>query len=200
MAKGTPIHVHLLDHSDVKRFAKVAEKVCNLFERVDDLPKVQFLQQLEELLPLAYSLAHRIPDPYNWEDDDDDDDEDIEWERGPHGMSEAEGLARWKDLRERVVAKLGWHSLVHYVWDPVSTDDRQVIAVDLPAALAGLYIDLKSGLILYARPSDEEKAQALWDWRFGIALDWGRDVAAALLPIHSLIHQHYDEDDEVFRV
>ena len=56
MAKGTPIHVHLLDHPDVKRFVEAAEKACDVFERIDELSKIEFLQQLEELLPLAYSL------------------------------------------------------------------------------------------------------------------------------------------------
>ncbi len=196
MAKGTPIHVHLLDDPDVKRFAEVAEKVCDLFEHVDDLPEVSFLQQLEELLPLAYSLAHRIPDPYDWEHDDDD----REYEPGPEGISRNEWLARWKDWRNRINAKLGWHSLVHFVYDPVSADEREAIAVNFAVILADVYMDLKCGLILYARSSDEERAQSLWDWRQDLALGWGRNVAEALLPIHSLMHNHYDEDDEVFRL
>ena len=200
MAKGTPIHVHLLGDPDVKRFAEVAEKVCDLFERVDHLPKVQFLRQLEELLPLAYSLAHRIPDPYDWPDDEDKEWEPGEYEPRPEAMSQGDNLALWTDFRSRIIAKLGWHSRVHFVYDPVDPDDREVIDVDLPAELAGIYVDLKEGLMLYARPSDEEKAQALWDWRFEIALGWGRKVAAALLPVHSLIHNHYDEDDEVFDI
>ena len=62
--------------------------------------------------------------------------------------------------------------------------------------LADVYMDLKRGLMLYARTSDEDRAQGLWGWRFDLALGWGRNVAEALLPIHSLIHSHYDEDDE----
>ena len=88
MAKGTPIHVHLLDHPDVKGFAAAAERVCDLFERMGDLSKIEFLQQLEELLPLAYSLAHRLPDPFNWEEDDDDE----PYEPGPEGMPHSEHM------------------------------------------------------------------------------------------------------------
>ena len=202
MAKGTPIHVHLLDDPAVRRFAEVAQKVCDLFERVDDLPKVQFLQQLEELLPLAYSLAHRLPDPYDWPDDDDEDEQrEPGWyEPGPKGMSGAERMARWKDLRSRITAKLSWHALVHFVYDPVSVDERQAISADLADLLADVYLDLEAGLILFAKPGEEERAQAIWDWRFHLGLGWGRHVAEALLPIHSLIHNHYDEDDEVFDI
>ena len=196
MAKGTPIHVHLLDDPDVKRFAEVAEEVCDVFERVDDLSKIEFLQQLEELLPLIYSQAHRLPDPFNWEDDNDDE----PYERGPEGMSHAERMARWKELRQRVTARLGWHSLVHFVYDPVSVDERDAISADLADMLAEVYLDLKNGLSLYTRSTDEDRAQGLWDWRFHLGLGWGRHVAEALLPIHSLIHNHYDEDDEVFEV
>ncbi len=196
MPKGTPIHVHLLDDSDVKRFAKVAAEVCDVFERVDDLSKIEFLQQLEELLPLVYSQAHRLPDPFNWEEDDDDE----PYEPGPEGIRGAERLARWKDLRQRITAKLSWHALVHFVYDPVSVDEREVIPADLADMLADVYLDLKNGLILYGRSTDEDRAQGVWNWRFDLALSWGRHVAEALLPIHSLIHNHYDEDDEVFRV
>ncbi|MEX0800018.1 MAG: DUF5063 domain-containing protein [Dehalococcoidia bacterium] len=199
MPRGVPIHADLLDHPDVKQLAEVAQKVCDVFERMNDLSKIEFLQQLEELLPLVYHLAHRIPDPYDWPDDDDDENEKqervLEW---PTAMSERDAIDLSMDVHDRVVAKLGWHSLVHFVYDPVSTEKRDAIPADLGLLLADVYVDLKKGCILYGRSPGEDRAQALWDWRFNLGLGWGRNVAEALLPIHSIIHQHYDEDEEVF--
>jgi hypothetical protein len=59
---------------------------------------------------------------------------------------------------------------------------------------------LKDGLKLFGRADDEDKAEALWEWRFGLSHNWGRHAIEALLPIHALINQHYDEDDQVFDI
>ena len=143
-----------------------------------------------------YSLAHHVPDPYVWEDDNDD---ISDWEPGPEAMTPGEHISRWSDLRTRIAFKLGTHSVFHHVYDPADPTDREVVDSELPAILAEIYLDLKEGLMLYARSSDEERAQALWDWRFGLA-HWGGHAAEALLPIHRLLHSHYDEDDEVFDI
>ena len=207
MAEDTPAGVEHLDHPDVKRFAEVAQKVCDLFERMDDLSEVEFLRQLEESLPLAYSLAHRIPDLYERDDDEDDeedegnedvddDDESVRWERPPQGMSERENMARRKDLYQRIGEKLGTHSRIHFVLDPVSPDEQEAVDGELAYLLSTLYLDLKEGLILYARSSDEDRAQGLWNLWFGMKHDWGWKLAQAFLPIHSLLHWHYDSIGE----
>ena len=200
MAEHTPDYVEHLDHPAVKRFVEVAEDVCDVFERLDGLPEVEFLRQLEELLPLAYSLAHRMPNLFGGEGDEDDeddeevegDDESVEWERPPQGMSEAEHMTRWKELRQRLGEKLGAHSHIAFVLDPASPDEREVVDGELAYLLATLYVDLKEGLILYDRSSDEERAEGLWNLWFGMKHNWGWMLAQAFLPIHSLLHQHYD--------
>jgi hypothetical protein len=55
-----------------------------------------------------------------------------------------------------------------------------------------LYVDLKEGLMLYRRSSDEERSQGLWHLWFGMKHGWGSGLAEAFLPIHSLLHEHYD--------
>jgi len=158
----TPIHVDLLDHIDVKRFAEVAEKVCDIFEHMDDLSEVEFLVGLKERLSLAYSLAHRLPNPYDWSDDDKGAIEgSVESRLEPRGMSEAENMERWKDLYQRIGQKLDTHSHIAFVLDPTDPDERKIVDGELAEMLAGLYLDLKCGLILYHRSSDEERAQGL---------------------------------------
>jgi len=125
MAKGTPIHVDLLDSPDVKRFAETAESVCDVFERIDELSKIEFLQQLEELLPLVYYLAYHIPDPYDWPDDDEDEEwEPTDREPWPTAMSERESIDLSLEIHDRIIGKLGWHSLAHLVYDPVGAAER----------------------------------------------------------------------------
>ena len=46
MGKGTPIHLDLLDCPEVLGFAHTAQKLCDVMEQVDNLPKVYFLEQL----------------------------------------------------------------------------------------------------------------------------------------------------------
>ncbi len=203
MAEYTSEYVEHLDDPAVKQFAEAAEKVCNVFERLDDLDEVKFLRQLEELLPLAYAVAHRMPDLFDWDDDEDDDedeedeeveghDETVERERTPRGMSEREDMALRQDLYQRIGEKLGPHSHIAWVFDPTNTDEREVVDGELAYLLSTLYLDLKEGLILYGRSSNEERAEGLWHLWFGRKQGWGWKVAQAFLPIHSLLHQHYD--------
>ncbi len=172
MAEYIPARTKHLDHPAVKRFVEAADKVCDVFERLDDLVEVEFLRQLQEHIPLAYSLAHRIPDLFDRDDDEDEegdetdeqvegDDENVEWERPPRGMSEAEHMARWKDLYKRIGEKLGAHSHVAFVFDPTNPDEREIVDGELAHILAALYVDLKDGLILYGRSSDDERAEGL---------------------------------------
>ena len=198
MAKGTPIQIDLLDHPNVKRFAQAAEELCTTFECIEDLSEIEFLKRLEEQLSLVFSLAHQVPDPYNWQEDDDD----VEgWDPGPEAYPSSEHPARWQEWYKRIREKLSSdHSHVCFVYDPATPDSREVVDGELAHMLAQIYLDLKKGLILYRRSSDEERAQALWDWRFGLAYHWGRHIVEVMLPIHSLVHQHWDEYKEVFDI
>ena len=168
-----------------------------MVENVSSSPKAYFLERLDELLPLVYSLAHRLPYPFDPEDGDEDYDP-IKPHPRPLAMTFPEGMELQKRQRERIGKKLGPHRRFHFVYDPVIPDDKEIVDADLADIISDVYLDLKGGLILYRRPSDVEKAWAVSDWRM-VGL-WGRDVAEAFLPIHSLIHWHYDEDDEVFNI
>jgi hypothetical protein len=96
------IHRELLKHEDVLRFVSEAERFCDLFDKLDGLPKAYFLQQLDELLPLVYSLAHRLPDPYNWVEIEADD----TWESNRRsGMELPDHVSSWKEWDARLREK-----------------------------------------------------------------------------------------------
>ena len=158
---------------------------------------------MDELLPLLYSLAHRLPYPFHTDPEDPDiGAEDYDPDK-PHprplAMTFPESGELQRQRCERLAEKLEPHRWFHFVYDPVNPADKEIIDADLAEIIADIYLELKQGLILFGRSSDIEKAWAVLDWRVGVGLG-GRYVAEALLPIHSLIHDHYDEDDEVFDI
>jgi len=192
-----------IDHDDVKRFAAVAEELCGVVEKVSRLKKAYFLERMDELLPLIYSLAPRLPYPFDPDPDEpvigDEDYDPMKPHPRPIAMTSPESTQLQRTQRDRIGRKLGLHRSFHFVYDPVDPADKEIINADLADILSDIYVGLKEGLILYGRSSDIERAYAVSDWRLGVECNWGRDVAEAFLPIHSLIHWHYDEDDEVFR-
>ena len=191
------IHQDAFEEEEVLGFVAEAHRFCDLFERLSSLGRLYLLQQLNESLPLLYSMAHRLPDPYNW----DEIERDEAWEaEDRRGMPLDEHTAKWSEWSERLRGKLTNHKLFRLVYDPVDPRDREIIECDLAGILTEVYLDMKDGLILFGRGSDEDRAQALWDWRFGLRNNWGRHIAESLTPIHSLIYQHYDEDEGVFDV
>jgi hypothetical protein len=111
-----------------------------------------------------------------------------------------EHVAKWKPLYDQVANKLGRHERYSLVFDPANLAKREVIDGSLADDLADIYMELKNGLDLYRRDVDEAVRQAIWDWRFGRKITWGRHAVHAMSATYSLVHQHYDEDDEVFDV
>lgn len=185
-------------HDDVKRFATVVETFCGVVENVDGTTKAAFLQRMDELLPLVYCLAQRLPYPFHRENDDNHD------PSARHPRPIAMTVPKSRELqarqRDRIGGKLEPHRWFHFVHDPVDPGDRNVIEADLADILSDVYVGLKEGLILYSRSSDVEQAYAVSDWRNAVDSLWGRYVVEAMLPIHSLIHWHYDEHEEVFDI
>jgi hypothetical protein len=191
------IHVESLASPEVIDFIEVARQVCDVIDRVGDLSAVTFLKRMEELLPLAYSRAQRLDWPWHYEGEDDDEDFTAEPRPEidlPHGGH----YEWWRHLCDTIGKKLSWIRLFHFVYDPVSPTDREVIGADLADCLADIYMDLKEGLMHYDEGTVEHQAEAVWNWRFGIDA-WGTRACEVILPIHHLLHSHYDEDEEVFR-
>lgn len=188
------------ENADVQRFLAVAEEFCDVVESLSDLHEPNFLARMDELLPLVYALASRLPYPFDRQSDGDDDDDTLAPRPRPLGMSFPDGRRLWEQQRDSIGSKLGSHRWFQFVHDPVDTGDKEVIDADLADVLSNIYVGLKEGLALFGRASDLERAWAVFDWRTGVDSIWGRHVAEAILPIHSLIHWHYDEDDEVFDV
>lgn len=188
----------ILHSDDVKCFVKVAERFCEVVERLAALSKLEFLQEMDELLPLVYSSASGLPS-YPWDDAARDEGHGTRQTPSLMKSPAARGhVAKWKPLYNQIANKLGRHERYSLVFDPVDLANREVIDGSLADDLAGIYMELKDGLDLYRRDVDEAVRQAIWDWGFGRKIHWGRHAVHAMSTIYSLVHQHYDEDDEVF--
>jgi hypothetical protein len=189
-------YVQYLDDPAVRRFADAAQSVCDVFEQADDLPEIDFLRRLQKVLPLAYSLAHQMPDLFHHNDDEEEEDGNGEYESilrpWPQAMSDKARSALWKDFHRRIGQKLGGHNHIAWKFDPARPDEREIVDGELSQILADLYVALKAGLTLLGQSSDEKRSQGLWDLWFGMKHDWGWHLAQVFLPIHSLTHQHYD--------
>jgi len=195
------IHVASLTSPEVIEFVAVAGRFCDAIDQVEQSAELDFLRQMQQLLPLAYSRAQALEWPWHYEGEDDEDEEivlepepDITLPHGGH-------LEWWAYVRDVIGKKLSWHRLFHFVYDPVNPNDREVINADLADCLADIYVDLKIGLLHYAEGTTEHQSEAIWKWKFEAgAPGWANHVAEVMLPIHHLLHTHYDEDDEVFDI
>lgn len=167
------------------RFLESIEQFCSTLERVESLPKVDFLRDMDRLLPQVYSAASVLPD-YPWEEDEDNSSVD----RPP-----AKKVAKQFDMRERLQKKLHDLDMYEVVFDPVDRGKQEVVQGRLSGDLASVYEELSDPLELYSSGREANIKQALWDWGFGRKAHWGRHAVHAMGAIYSLVHQHYDEDD-----
>ncbi len=52
--------------------------------------------------------------------------------------------------------------------------------------LAGIYVDLKSGIRVLDLGTDDAKADAVWQWRFDYESHWGTHLFSALQTVHAI--------------
>lgn len=129
----------------VEEFAGLVRRLNNVVASLDTMAEIEMLQAFDELLPLIYAAAHRLPDVFC--DDDDDDEEDHV--PGPVVLRTVEERTGWwKDLREKFGGKLGWHRVLKFMYDPfpgARRDEHEVMGADLADILADSCLYLAEG-------------------------------------------------------
>jgi hypothetical protein len=184
----------------VEEFAGLVRRLNNVVGSLDTMAEAEMLMAMDELLPHIYGAAHRLPDIYG-DDDDDDEEEQVPAPVILRTLEERTGW--WKDLREKFGGKLGWHRVPRFMYDPfpgARHDEHEVMGADLADILADACLDLAEGLELYEMGDIRDPEQAVFEWRLGLQSGWGHCVAEAMLPIHLLLHKHYNEDDVRFDI
>jgi len=180
----------LLGSEEFIRFLDALNEFCTLLRAVEATPTSHLLQQVDRLLPLVYSTACVLPE-YPW--DEDEDYEDAE-------SSDFDGLRVQLDMRNRITAKLGELDRYSVVFDAIGSDDREVVGGSLAEDLSSVFADLLQPLKLFQQGDEPAIKQAIWDWGFGRKIHWGRHAVHAMNAVYSLVHQHYDGDEERFDV
>jgi hypothetical protein len=193
----------LVRSGEVTSFATTVEVFCVLVENSDSYPLILLLEKLDELLPLLYHRACSLP-RYPWDDEDDESEEG--WraydERTKHVDELERSLvkSRRNGLQiERVLEKrLGSLNDYSFVFDPADPSDSEAIDGRIAHDIDSIYWDVRIALDLYHSGDELAMRQAIWDWGFRRKIHWGFHLLSGLTAISSLIHRHYDEDDEDF--
>ncbi len=190
-----------LDSDVVRDFVDVARSYCGLVDQIDKLTEAEFLHGVARLVPLTYARAQLLKWPWHYEGDEDDDDDELPDlpSRPEIALPRGGGHEWWKCLCDLIGKKLSWHRIFHFVYDPAHPNEHDVIYGDLADCLADIYIDLRTGLLFYDRGTIADRAEAVWSWKFRAEWHWGTRAAEVMLPIHHLLHTHYDEDEGTFR-
>ena len=78
----------------------------------------------------------------------------------------------------------------HYgmIFDPLIVPPEEPCIGSLSDDLADIYRDLVSGLRAYERG---DRAEAIWQWRFGLQHHWGGHATCAIRALHEWLTQDY---------
>jgi hypothetical protein len=85
------------------------------------------------------------------------------------------------------------------VHDGADPADQKICEASLADELAEVYVGLQEGFDVYSHDTAISPGAAVRLWTGGMVL-WGDSAIDAMAPIHRLVHDHYDEDDEAFDV
>jgi hypothetical protein len=154
--------------SDVQGFRLIAERFCAFVESSDELDRIRFLAELEHHLLALCQAAIELP--YGaWTGPD-----------APESITSEDRDALFQRLSE----KLGDIDEYAFVFDPY--EDTTPVVASLANDIADIYRDLTGGLALLAAGGPLDRA--VWEWRFGFEMNWGRHATHALYALYVLIH------------
>jgi hypothetical protein len=176
-----------LSPETVAEFAEVAERFCAAVDRIEELSEIEFLREMDVLLPLAYSKAREFPDLGLGGGEEQSD----VWYDGRDNRS--------KEVRSRIERKLRDHTWFRHVHDPMDPKDQEVHVVSLADELAGVVVGLEAGLSVYRKYPDNLD-RIVRAWTTGLDVLWGDNAVDAIPAMSRLVRNHYDEDDEVFDI
>src|SRR6266542_3712539 len=167
----------------VAEFAEVAERFCSVIDKMEELSEIDFLRQIDILVPLAYAKALELPN-LGFED---------ERQKSWHAKIDARDTGhheRWDEVHRRIRGKLGDHNWFRHAHDPFGPEDQEIHGVDLADELAEVYVGLENGLHLH-RQDPHELITAVRAWKDGVETFWGDNAMDAIPAVSRLVHQHY---------
>ena len=159
----------------IDQFVELVRKYLALIDGLPNLAPREFLLECAILLPQIYSLSHQLPDVEL--PDDDSTEENEEEVESPMG---------------KITKLLGKYDLYSTVFDPIT--DADALKTTMSDDLSDIYRDLKRGLIKYDTGEEQDRREAIWEWKFNMEIHWGEHVVGVLRPIQSLVYYHLDPE------
>jgi hypothetical protein len=77
--------------------------------------------------------------------------------------------------------------------DQTGDDYCQVRAEMLWDDLAGVYRELRDGLVLWRLGTPDAQAEASWEWRYGYEIHWGDHLFRAMTTVHEARYRIYQD-------
>ncbi len=161
----------------IEPFVALVRKYLALVDGLPGPTARDFLLECAILLPQIYSLGQQLPDVELPDKDP------VEKKTG-----------RLDCRMGEIMKLLGKYGPYSEVFDPVC--DTEAITTTLYNDLSEIYGDLKGSLIKYESGKEPNQRVAIWEWKFNLQEHCGAHLVDALRPIHRLIYDYMDPEDQ----
>jgi hypothetical protein len=168
---------HIVYSKNVIEFATVANEYCLFLEKMNTLPRKEFLEKIQKLLPLLYLKASLIPDI-----------EDENVDTPEKCLNEFD----YNLLLSKLNTKIGPFDSYLEVFDQGMQFSETPIEASISENLCDIYQDLKDFIFAFRMGTVEIMTDAIWECKKNFSEFWGQKLVNGLRAIHSLI---YGEND-----
>jgi len=172
---------HIVYSKEVIDFVSVANNYCQLAEGAVELNRRQLLTEALGILSNLYYRATNLPDI-----------EPLLEEQAEHLVTEED----WDYIHQTIQRILGRHDAYQEVFDPNIQYSETPVGASLAENFADIYQDIKNFITLYQIGTTEIMHDALWECRQNFEQYWGQKLVNALRPMHQLLFNTPDLDDE----
>lgn len=142
----------------MRTFVAEAREFCDFMVTAQSLDLNTTLRGLLAMLPSLYVAGLNLPD--------------------------VEPTARALEIpRQAIPIDFGPRDLYWQVFDPYE-DGAEPSVGSLTDDVLDIYSDVKTGLLIYERGSEDDRVDAVWHWKFDFQAHWGDHLVDALRALH----------------
>lgn len=166
----------------IDEFVETARQFCHLVENHENEPLGRFIRKLQQLLPLLYYQAVKLPDAGS---------------RIDYSYEREITHDQWQSLFERLVQHLGTHDqywLVHDI-DLIADDVPEAVLSSLSDDLTDIWRDLKNSLLHWEVADEPLRRELIWQWRFHFDSHWSDHVIDAMRAINRMCQDIENNED-----
>jgi hypothetical protein len=159
-------------------FADVARRYCAFIENCRDLSAGQLITRVAPLLAELYLQGLMLPE-------------------GPPADEEFNvdlvSTEAHAEIMHAIDDQLGHYYAYWNIFNPLQepAGDNSPYQWGIGDDLADIYRDMKNCLSIYDIGTEASRREAVWQWRLGLAMHWGRHLVDSLCAIHALLFTEY---------